>query len=204
MRNYLESTIAVLMGVVILGFILISFTGCTEDTVLQPLDAPDKVYSPTVDDLMINFALIYGGRDLGLYEQLLHEDFIYTFNPEAVGKLGPSYEYFTKEDELITAANMFSGKPVVNSQGRTLAAITDIEFLHWEQVGDWELSGDMDGGGRLRGVFEGAIHITRDGDRDFTIRGLQIFTVVPVEGSGEDSGVLPNYQIIGWQDLSGQ
>ena len=203
MRNYLESSIAILMGMVILGFILIGFTGCTESTLVQPLETMNKVNSPTADELMLNFALAYGGRDLGLYEQLLHEDFVYTFNQDAVNKLGPTYEFFTKEDELITAAKMFSGKPVVNSQGRTVAAITDIEFLSWQKVGDWEMTGDMDRRGSMRGVYEGTIHFTREGDRDFTIRGRQMFTVVMDEVSGDEGGSRPNYKIIGWQDLSG-
>ncbi len=202
MRNYLESTIAILMGIVILGFILIGFTGCTESTLVQPIESSNKFNSHTADELMVNFALAYGARDLGLYEQLLHENFIYTFNPDAVNKLGPSFKYFTKEDELITAANMFSGKPVVNSQGRSLAAITAIEFLKWEKVGDWELTGDMDRRGGLRGVYEGTIHISRDGDSDFFIKGRQMFTVVLADISGDEGEISPNYQIIGWQDLS--
>ena len=201
MRNFLQSSIAILMGMILLGFVLIGFSGCTQSEILQPLESVSKVYSHTANHLMENFVEAYGNRDLERYAQLLHDDFIYTFNPNSTKRLGPSYKYFTKEDELITAANMFCGKPVVNSQGRTLPAITDIEFVAWQQAAPWEVTGEMDAEGGLRGVFDCVMHITRNGGCDFTIAGRQIFTVVLSGISDDEDGIQPNYQIIGWQDM---
>ncbi len=203
MRNLLETIISVLLGIILTGIILVGFTGCSEKGILQPSDPALKFQSSTADLLMENFVQAYGDRDLDRYTQLLHDDFIYTFNPDFAKRLGPAYEYFTKEDELITAANMFSGKPVVNSRGRTLAAITAIEFQGWRQVGQWVLAEGVNSGGSLRGVFDCTIHITRDGDVDFTITGQQQFTVIPGEVSADEGAAPLNYQIVGWQDLTG-
>ncbi len=202
MRNFLETTITIVMGIILTGIILIGFSGCSEKGILQPIDPVLKIHSSSADNLMDNFAKAYGGRDLDLYAQLLHEDFIYTFNPESAKHSGPVYDFFTKEDELITAANMFCGKPIVNSQGRTLAAITDIDFQVWKQEGQWEMAEGMDSAGSLRGVFDCVIHITRDGDSNFTITGQQLFTVILADISDDEGAIQPNYQIIGWQDLT--
>jgi hypothetical protein len=202
MRNSLQSIIAVLMGMILLGFVLVGFSGCADEEILQPLDYISKVKSNTPERLMENFALAYGKRDLEMYAQLLNEDFLYTFHPDSAKRLGPSYKFFTREDELITAKNMFSGEPVVNSRGQIVAAITDIKFVAWQQSGAWQLTGEMDKEGGLRGVFDCVVQFTREGDSDITIRGQQLFTVVPAEISDEEDGIEPNYQIIGWQDLT--
>jgi hypothetical protein len=164
---------------------------------MGPETDPGKVYSASADDLMANFVMAYGGRDLDLYGQLLHPDFIYTFDPECYSGLGPSYEYFTKEDELICARNMFCGEAIVNSRGQAQPAITSIQFQDWEQVGSWELQHD----GQLRGIFRMNLLISRQDSSNLSIRGRQIFTVAVNETFREVGGNLSFYQIIGWQDL---
>lgn len=196
-HSNLYPIILILMTTILAAFLLLGVSGCAEDSVMGPQDDPSKMYSVTADDLMANFVLAYGGRDLEAYAQLLHPDFIYTFDPEGCSELGPCYEFFTKEDELICAANMFSGEAVVNSRGQTLPAITDIIFNHWEQVGSWELEAD----GQMRGVFQIDILFTRQDASSLSVQSQQVFTVAQSEVYREVGGNLPYYQIIGWQDL---
>ena len=199
MRTILNSAIVILMTAILAGMILLGLAGCATDDPLQPLDPVFKVHSATANALMENFVLAYGGRDLELYEQLLHDDFIFTFDPVTAKRLGPAYEFFTREDELITAQNMFCGKPIVNSRGQHQGAITSIVFSAWEQAGEWAIDSE----GQLRGVFDAVIQIHRDGASSFTIAGQQVFTVVLADISDSEGAVQPSYQIIGWQELSG-
>ncbi len=200
MRSILDTLIVILITVILAGFLLVGLTGCSEDDQLVSPAAALKVSSRTPDALMDNFVRFYGGRDLDGYAQLLHEDFIYTFDAATTRRLGPSFEFFTREDELITAAHMFCGRPVVNSRGQTVPAITGLDFLAWEQVGKWELTGE----GHLQGRFDMVLQVTRDQDSDFIIRGLQVFTVALADISDEEGAVQPCYRIIAWQDLGGR
>lgn len=200
MRTILNSAIVILMTVILAGLVLLGLAGCTAETPFHPQDPTFKVYSASADALMANFVLAYGSRDLELYEQLLHDDFIFTFDRLTASRLGPSFQYFTREDELITARNMFCGKPIVNSRGIPQAAITDIDIQAWEQAGEWSLSAE----GHLRGVFDCIILVSREGASSFTISGQQLFTVVLADVSDSEGAVQINYQIIGWQELSGR
>lgn len=203
MRNTIPSLqciMIIMMTAILAAFLLLAMTGCAEDSLLSPNDDPSKVYSATADDLMDNFVRAYGGQDLELYAQLLHDDFIYTFDPDCCSELGPVFEYFTREDELICAGNLFSGETVVNSRGQTVPAITGIHFHSWEREGSWELEAN----GRLRGIFQVDLLLTRQDSSDLRIRGRQIFTVAVNHDFREVGGGHPYYQIIGWQDLTGR
>jgi len=201
MRITLKSIISIWMSLTLAAIVAASLTGCSKDAALMQPEPVLKVLSRTPDALMENFVKTYGERDLDTYAQLLHEQFIYTFNPETSRNLGPSYEYFTRQDELECAANLFSGEVVTNSRGQQVPAITAIEFRHWEQIGDWELASpdEVDG---LRGVFECTIRFVRAGAGDLTVRGRQLFTVAMADVSDGEGAVGPYYQIIGWQDLT--
>jgi hypothetical protein len=199
MRNLIQTLIILVMTLILISFLTLGLTGCSPDQVANPQTDADKINLATADDLMMAFVEIYGNRDLDLYGQLLHENFIYTFDPHCCGELGPVYEYFTREDELICAQRMFSGKAGVNSRGQAVPAILDIDFNYWAQEGSWELEHD----GQLRGVFRADIVFLLEDSASWRVTGRQVFTVTTGDNFREVGGGLNSYQIIGWQELSG-
>lgn len=200
MRTFIHSLIVIMMTVILAGMVMLGLTGCSDENLVQPENRENKIFSASPDELMENFALVYGGRDLEKYAQLLHDDFVYTFDPETAQELGPSFEFFNKDEELICAANLFSGETVVNSRGQSQPAILAITFHHWSLEGDWTI----DQAGHLRGVFEADISFYREGSSTLRVTGRQVFTVAATEDFREVGGSDTYYQVLGWQDLTNQ
>lgn len=170
--------------------------GCTKDTDILGPEPGAAGFSASPDILMDNFRLAYTAMDLTQYEKLLHQDFIFSFQACDVEKLGLSKDHYTREDELASTAHMFSRKPHLKDDGRVIAPILTIHFLHFEREGAWVSMNDPDRPGLLKGTFKVDVRMDRGEAGSLSIRGTCVFFVVGSESVG--------YQLIGWVDLTGE
>ena len=181
----------------ILSLLLIGLVGCTGNDLTLPT-GPDKeaVRATTPELLLEKVAQAYADRDLECYADLLAEDFVFTFLPCDVNDLGLSSDHWGREDELISAARMFSGEPHVRDDGTVVPAILAIEVLEFHQDVPWTDAGDREHPGTLRAVYSMKVLFVREGAGDLVVDGPCIFFASPV--NGEDGETV--FQLRGWVD----
>lgn len=111
--------------------ILLLLGGCSsKEEIVVPDDRSAYLLPGSPDKVMANFVTVYGSMDLEGYAQVLHEDFVFTFQPCDVQKLGLLKDHLTRQEELAVAANMFSRADVTKDDGRKVPGIHCIEFLY--------------------------------------------------------------------------
>jgi hypothetical protein len=120
----------VVRSAVLIVLVMVFVGGCMQkDGILNPqvehyYDNPD-----TPEKLMLNFVKAYGEMDLNLYEELLHEDFVFQYQPCDIENLKLDSPWHGKREELEIAANMFSGESLRKADGRVVPAIEQAELL---------------------------------------------------------------------------
>ncbi len=190
--------------VFILLLVVMGAAGCFRPDDIIETDPPAKYVFPTTpDDLMANFVTAYTTRDVAGYGDLLHEDFIFSFQACDVAKLGLSKNHYTRADEIQTARNMFSGKAYHKSNGQVVPAITGINFVQWQQLGAWRSAEDSAPAGALRVSVECLVTMERQGAATIRVAGQSIFTALPVQIEVQDGVFHEGYQMLGWVDLTG-
>ena len=184
--------------------VLVVSSGCTRQEVAIETSVPEKYLFPeTPDDLMTNFVTAYTTGDVAGYAALLHEDFLFTFQACDVEKLGLSSDHTNREDEIETARHMFSGQDHVKSDGQVVAAVTEIRFERWEQVGAWRGAEESAPAGAMRVNVECRVVLERQGASTLTVQGQSVFTALPVLIETPGGGFRAGYQLLGWVDLTG-
>jgi len=161
------------------------------------------VFPETPADLMSNFVTSYTTRDAPGYAALLHADFLFRFQACDVRKLGLSADHLTRQEEVQTARNMFSGKDYQKADGQVVPAITAIRFEQWEQVEPWRAAEDSAPARAMRVQVQCRVVIERAGASTLTISGQNVFYALPVPIELPTGGLREGYQLIGWVDLTG-
>ncbi len=180
-----------------LTLILIGLAGCAGRDLMMP-NGLDKEYVPatTPELLLEKVAQAYADRDLECYADLLAEDFVFTFLPCDVNDLGLGSDHWGREDELISAARMFSGEPHVRDDGTVVPPILAIEVLEFRQDVPWEDAGDREHPGTMRAIYSMKVLFVREGASDLVVDGPCIFFASPVRN--EDGQTV--YRLRGWVD----
>ena len=169
----------------------------------EPWSEDAGIFPGSPDVLMENFVAAYGAQDLEAYAPLLHEDFLFSYKACDAEQLGLSDDHHDRATELLISRRMFSRKPVVNSAGRTVPAITAIVFRGWERVGDWVEVPDPGRPGLRRAAYEVRVLFERERAGDIAVRGLSVFYALPVEMPDAEGKDQPAWQLAGWVDLTG-
>lgn len=185
-----------------LGVLLVVMGCASEKQILGPVQTDPYPVAVTPDQLMENFATAYAARDLEGYGSLLHEDFVFSFQPCDIAKLGLSKDHFNREDELASARNLFSGKPLVKSDGRVVPAVTMIRFLDFSRLEDWVPADEAAKPGSLKAVYHILAQLDREDGSVLTIRGRSVFFTLAELREGENDGPRAVHQLVGWVDLS--
>ncbi len=182
-----------------LTLILVVLAGCAGNDPMAPSGQQKQVTGATTPTLLMEkIALAYAERNLDCYADLLAEDFVFTFLPCDVKDLGLGQDHWNREDELISAARMFSGEPHVMDDGTVVPAVIAIEVLECRQTIPWEDAGAGYGTGTLRAVYSMRVLFVRDGASDLMVDGPSIFYAEP----GKDNDGNTVYRLSGWGDQS--
>jgi len=190
------------------GFILLLIlggtVGCMHQDGMVETEPPLKyVFPETPDDLMTNFVTAYTTRDAVGYADLLHEDFIFSFQACDVAKLGLSKDHFTREDEIQTARNMFSGRDYHKSNGQVVPAITEIRFERWEQLEPWHPAEESAAADVMRINMVCRVVLERGRASTIEVAGQSVFYAVPAVLEVRDAIFREGYKMVGWVDLTG-
>jgi len=184
--------------------ILLLLGGCSsKQEIVTPEGRSGYLLPGSPDKLMANFVTAYGSMDLEGYAQVLHEDFVFTFQLCDVQKLGLLEDHLTRQEELAVAANMFSRAEVTKDDGRKVPGIHFIEFLYCERVSAWEAAaGFKDRDEVLGATYDMVVEITQMTGSVITIQGRSVFYVTGAGTVDTATGGAPYYHLIGWVDLT--
>ena len=166
--------------------------GCSPESEVVSPETAAYPFPASPDLLMKNFRQAYGAMDLEAYERVLHEDFAFSPRSCSLEKLGQGADHYGRDVELTIASRMFARQDHIKSDGRVVAAIEKIVFMHFEQVGGWAPVVDPERPGLVKGVYEVDIHFDRGEARSLSIRGDCVFYAVGDRRQG--------YKLVGWID----
>lgn len=188
----------------VLALVALCASGCifSPDTDQNPTPNPGPEYPfpSTLEQLMENFKTAYTSMDIDGYRDMLHDEFKFIFLPGE----GPS-DFFTRQEELSSAENMFSGEPHVNPDGDPVRAISSIRVENLDPVEPWEdvppsypYFGEYADDGAQIGYYQVRIVLEHD-DGTITVSSKQFFFAIPVE-EDQNGTTRTRWKLIGQED----
>jgi len=164
--------------------------GCSDDSFVAPDTNPGAV-SPT--QLMANFNDVYSEMDIAGYRDLLDDRFLFFFNNGGT--------LWTKDEDLISTGNMFSGEALTNSDGVLTSAISEIVVDQLLIRGVWEpVLASHSHFGDIPGVQMAVYQIRfvfMHPSGTMTVESDQIFYAVPITADG-----VTQWSLIGQADVA--
>lgn len=159
----------------------------------------DAVFPGTPDKLMANFKKAYDEMDIEGYREILEAAYKFFFQQADIDNLGLTFDYWERDDELQSAANIFSGDPSPSSGE---AGVSDIDFNFLEAATVWEDSVNPDFPGARRALYQVILFFERPGTTTIEVQGRQEFYVTSHDSVQEDDFIKDYYQVVGQVDLS--
>ena len=161
-----------------------------------PYDPPLVLPPPlTPAQLMDNFQTVHSEMDISNYRNMLDDRFLFFFNSGG--------DFWTREEDLISTDNMFSGEPRINSDGEPIKAISEIAVDHMMILESWD---DVDPAHPFFGSIPGVMHslyqvriVLYHSGGTITIETNQIFYAAPTTTDG-----VTLWALIGQEDDSGK
>jgi len=197
MRSILSHALVVVLTLTLL-LLALTLTSCTDDADLGVPAGDDSLPLATTPELLIgNFYQAYGSRDLVAYASLLHPDFVFELASDV-----DQPRSWDREKELQISERMFCREDHVKN-GRTIAGITNIEFLSFVGLGDWVQDPSDEALEILSRNYQVGIRFSRTDGSAIEVRGTCIFRVVGTDIAGRDGRVRSGYQLLGWVDRTG-
>lgn len=191
-----------LLLVLALGLMALAASGCifSPDPDPDP-PTPDPVEYPkafTTTIMMDNFKTTYTERDIDGYRALLDDRFLFFFTSQTGG-------FWTKEEDLISTTNMFSGQAVTNSDGELTKAISSIDVDQLIIKEAWTpVSASHPHFGEIPGVQTALYQIRFVLHHDqgtITVESDQIFYGVPIATDQGDGTTRDEWFLIGQEDV---
>jgi len=158
--------------------------------------AQDLPFPENPDILMNNFRVSYSDMNLDEYEQVLHSDFRFIFQPSDIDVLGLPSDHIDREVELIIAANTFLGlvEPVV----------AQINFDIFDPETTWEPSTHPDFPPPAVSCFYNiSLTAVRPTHTTVIVEGLSEFFAIARDSVIEGGSVLEYWELLGHRDLTG-
>jgi len=178
----------------LLGVVVFATPGCIfspdDDEKPEPTETTyPATLSPTI--LMDNFDTAYSEMDIVGYRDLLDDRFLFFFNSGG--------DFWTKEDDLASTENMFSGQALINSAGELTKAISEIAVDQLIIRESWEpVSESHPHFGDIAGVEKALYQIRfvlHHSGGTITVESNQTFYAAPYETDG-----VVKWKLIGQQD----
>lgn len=181
----------------VLGILALALTGCifSPDPDPDPIqDDPVEYVTATTPRLMMdNFETAYTERDIdGYAEEVLDDGFLFFFLDDE------AQDFWTKDEDLISMRNLFSGEARTNSDGDLTRAISRIDM---DQLTLLEPFGPTDNvyfqgiDGVQMALYKIRI-VLHHPEGTITVDSNQRFYAVPVEENG-----VTIYKLIGQEDM---
>ncbi|MBK9304477.1 MAG: hypothetical protein IPM94_11455 [bacterium] len=175
----------------------LQFTG----TYIDRFPFPD-----TADNLMTNFKNAYVEMNVGEYSNVLHSDFIFVFADWS--DVAPPSGIYTREEDLQSTTNMFSGDQGQSPDGQPIPAVRDIAFQQLVRLTEWEDVPETHPyfPGASRALYDVLVvfNLVNEGWITITVDTQQLFYVKAVAEEEKDGDIQQHFYLIGQQDLDGK
>ena len=156
----------------------------------------EVLFPDTPDKVIQNLREAYENMDIDTYRHALHPNFVFKFQQYDIDNLNLPSDHLTREEDLLSTVNMFSGRPVGDVPGVIL-----ISWPVLERQSIWETSYNPEYPDAQRGLFHFAINITCPGATTIVITGQQEFYVTSRDSIVAGSPT-PYWQLLAQIDLS--
>jgi hypothetical protein len=171
-------------------------SGCGIFSPQEPKDkkstTPPDELATTPDILVKNFTKCYTGKNIDLYEKVLHPQFQFFFAQQDVSVLGVAS--WDREHEIRSTTNMFTGVTGTKPDGSQQPGIQSIT-LTLSPIGEWTTNVDAQYLGTQKHSYTVDMAVTYKGDSIDQVGGIQDLYVAPVIQNGQTI-----YQLKFWVD----
>jgi len=163
------------------------------------------------DQAIENLELSYEELNYGEYERLIHESYVFRFDPSEVDVVGAAE--FSANEDLESTFHMFSGEtglepvlnPVTGLPNGEFKVVPSVQSIRLDLTADSSSSWSEVEGGDFKGSWRRIYHVDltvyySGDDRVDQVRGAQIFYLAPGTRRGDTSGTL-YWQLRGWEDM---
>jgi hypothetical protein len=168
-----------------------------------PPDLFPRSFPANPDTLMARFRTVYAGRNIDGYRAVLADGFRFLFSAVDVTRLNLPRAYFTRDEDLGSTANMFSGDPVIKPDG-SVPGVTSILIPTWSRSGTWTATGpaDPDFPNTQRATYTVGLRIYRQAYATILLLDGQETFYVSARDSTCDGITRPYWQLRGQRDLT--
>ncbi len=156
----------------------------------------EELFPDTPDKVIQNLRSAYQQMNIDAYRHILHPNFVFKFQQYDIDNLNLPSDHFTREEDLASTENMFSGQIVGE-----VPAVGSISWPMLEGISVWETSYNPEYPNSQRRLYSFAINITRPGATTLIFHGQQEFYVTSRD-SMVDGSPTPYWQLLGQVDLS--
>jgi hypothetical protein len=184
----------------LLLMLLAALAGCIFSPDTPPNDKPppppNYVFPDTEGKVIKNLQEAYVKMDIDGYRNVMHKDYIFKFQQYDIDNLNLPSDHFTREEDLASTQNLFSGQAVGG-----VPAVSSITWNVLDGIGIWETSYNPEFPNAQRRLYNFVININRPGATTIVVTGQQEFYVTSRDSLVEGSPT-PYWELLGQVDLS--
>lgn len=163
---------------------------------VKPPPPPAYVFPDTPDKVIDNLQEAYEKMDIDGYRNVLHMNYIFKFQQYDIDNLNLPSDHLTREEDLESSTNLFSGNAVNGVPG-----VSQITWPSNEKEGTWETSYNPEFPNSQRCLYNFEMNITRPGATTIIVKGKQEFYVAERD-SMVDGSPRQYWELLGQVDLS--
>jgi hypothetical protein len=159
-------------------------------------------FADTPEQAVENLRTSYAFMDIEFLRSVLAADYLSFLQQDTQDQFLHLGATLDVDQELMSAANIFSGQPITNSNGNLVPGVASIQFPVLNRVGDWAVAGP---GERLPGAFASTYEVTIDVYRSgySTLRSTGEIRFFAVSSDSLVAGeVRQHWKLVGQDDLT--
>ena len=158
----------------------------------------DAIFPDSEDKLLLNFVYAYENQILPTYADGLGAGFRFLFKPADVENLSLPNDFWLRDEDLASTANMFADQP---TGGELPVAV--IAFDQFDALTLWSDSTDPEFPGTQRRLFQVNLRVERPGSTTLLISGQEEFFAAVRDSLLPGGASRPFWELVGQRDMTG-